>query len=97
LDAVRTVAVGEARARAAVELDRALERGGVEPAGAPRPAGRGAELLAALAQPLAHVVGELGREGAAADARAVGLGDAEHVVQVHRADARARGGGTGDA
>ena len=53
-----------------------------------RPGG-GAEFLAALAQPLADVVGELGRERPAADARAVGLGDAQHVVQVHRPDAGA--------
>src|SRR5262245_40545145 len=70
LHAVEHVELGDAQARQAVDLDRALERGGVEPAGAPRAAGGGAELLAALAQALADVVRELGRERPAADARA---------------------------
>ena len=52
---------------------------------------------AAAAQLLADVVGELGRERAAADARRVGLGDAEHVVQVARAQPRARRGRARDA
>src|SRR5207302_8574645 len=81
----------------AVQLEGALERGGVEPAGTARPASRRAELLAALAQQLADAVGELGGERAAADARGVGLGDAEHVMQVMRPEAGARRCGAGDA
>src|SRR6185312_5095952 len=50
----------------------------VEPAAAPRPAGDGAELAAALAEPLTGFVVELGRERTAADACRIGLGDAEH-------------------
>ena len=44
---------------------------------------------AALADALADLVVELGRERAAADARGVGLGDAEHVVDRVGADAGA--------
>ena len=39
---------------------------------------------------LADVVGELGRERAGADARRVGLGDAEHVAERARARCRSR-------
>ena len=53
-------------------------RHGVEPAAAARAAGDGAELVAALAEPLADLVVQLGRERPGADARGVGLGDAEH-------------------
>ena len=61
----------------------------VDPAGAPRPAGGGADLAAALAQLLAHLVVELGREGAGADPGRVGLGDAPDLVEVAGPDARA--------
>ena len=71
----------------AAELDRLADQHGVEPAAAARPAGDGAELVAALAQPLADRVDELGRERAGADARRVGLGDAEHEADAVGADA----------
>src|SRR6185312_16822039 len=62
----------------------------VEPAAAARPAGDDAELLALLAERLAdngaHLVG---RERAVADARGVGLADAEHVIDAVRPEAGA--------
>src|SRR3954468_9785227 len=93
LDAIEDIELGDANAGDAVQLDRALERRGVEPAGAPRPTGGRPELLTALAQPLADVVGQLGRKWPATHSRAVSLGDAQDVVQVHRPDAGAGGGG----
>ena len=81
----------------AVDLDRALERRGVEPAAAPRPAGRRAELVAARTQPLAGPVLELGRERPGTDARVVRLGDAENVMQHLRAHASAGRRRAGDA
>src|SRR5512145_117043 len=97
VDPVEYVELGDAQAGDAVQLDRALERRSVEPAGAPRPAGGGAEFLSALAQVLPDVVRELGRERPAADARRIRLCNADHIVQVVRADARAGRRGAGDA
>src|SRR5258708_3838077 len=51
LDAVEHIELGDAQAGDAVQLDRALEGRGIEPAGASRPPGGGAEFLAALPQP----------------------------------------------
>ena len=59
----------------------------VVPAAAARPTGRRAVLLAALAQALAHLVVQLGRQRPLADARRVGLGHAEHAVDRLRPDA----------
>ena len=70
------------------DLDRLAHQHRVEPAAAPPPPGHGAELAAALAEALADLVGELGRERAAADPRRVGLGDAEHKADRRRADPR---------
>ena len=61
----------------------------VEPAAAALAAGDGAELVAALAEALADLVVELGRERALADAGGVGLDDAEHEVDRARAHAGA--------
>ena len=74
-----------------------LQRGDVEPAAAARAAGDRAELVAALGEPGADVVGELGGERTGAHARRVGLDDAEHVVEHLRADAAARRGRAGEA
>ena len=61
----------------------------------------GAELAALLRHLVARRAGrfdvQLARERPAADARAIGLGDAEHVVQHARADAGAGGSLAGDA
>jgi hypothetical protein len=61
----------------------------VEPAAAALAAGDGAELAAALAEPLADLVVELGRERAGADPGRVGLDDAEHEAGAPRAEAAA--------
>ncbi len=45
-----------------------------------RPAGVGAEFVAAIADRLADVVIELGRKRTAADARRIGLGDAQDIA-----------------
>ena len=73
----------------AVDAGGVAERHEVEPAGAPRAAGGGAELAADLADPLAELVVELGRERAGAHARGVGLGDPPDLVDRARPDAGA--------
>src|SRR2546428_262586 len=65
---------------------------GVEPAGAPAAPGGHPDLAAALAQPLAHLVVELGGERAGADPGGVCLEDADHRVDPGRPDARAGAG-----
>src|SRR5258707_14959400 len=97
LDAIEHVELGDAQARDAVDLDRALERRGVEPPGAPRPPRGGAELLAALAQALADVVRELGRERPAADARRIRFCNPQNIVELMRADPGPRRRRAGDA
>ena len=57
--------------------------------------GGGAELAAGLAQLLAELVVELGRERAGADAGGVGLGDPPDVVERAGPNAGARAGGPG--
>ncbi len=91
VEAVEHVELGQRDAVDAADLDRLAHQRGVEPAAAPRPAGDGAELVAALAEPAADLVVELGRERAAADPRGVGLGDAEHIAD--GADRQAGAGG----
>ncbi|KAG0927778.1 hypothetical protein G6F31_017929 [Rhizopus arrhizus] len=71
----------------AVQADRALQRGAVEPAATTRATGRGTVLGAAVTDALADFVVQFGRERAAADAGGVGLGDAQHVVDRIGADA----------
>ena len=80
-----------------VDLMRAPQRDGIEPAAAPFAAGGGAELLAARTELLTDVVEQLGRKRPGTDARGVGLGDAQHIMQFRRAHAgtarrRARAG-----
>ena len=62
----------------------------VEPAAAPLAPGGRAELMAALAQPLAIGVVQFGRKRAFADAGRIGLHDAQHEVDGTRADPGAR-------
>ena len=62
----------------------------VEPAAAALAARDGAEFVAAFAEALADLVVQLGGERAFADARGVGLGDAEHEADGARPEARAR-------
>ena len=87
--AVEHVELGERDPLDAADLDRLAHQHGVEPAAAPAAAGHGAELTAALAEPAAGLVVELGGERPAAHARRIGLGDAEHIADGPRPDARA--------
>ena len=61
----------------------------VVPAAAPRTAGDGAVLVAALAQAVAHLAGQLGRQRSFADARRVRLDHAEHASDRARRNAEA--------
>src|SRR5581483_8833380 len=95
LHAVEDVELGDAQAGDAVVEDGAARGDGVEPAAAARAAGDGAVFVALVADGLADVVVQLGRERAGADAGGVGLDDAQHVVELARADAGAGGGAAG--
>src|SRR5690606_30678747 len=88
--AVEHVELGNAKTADAVDGHRALERDDVDPAAAARAPGGGAVFLAAVADALPGLVMQLGRERAAANARGVGLADAEHVVDPVRAHAGTR-------
>ena len=66
LEAVEHVEFGQRDAGDAADRDRLAHQHRVEPAAAAPAAGDGAELMAALAEPLADLVVELGREGARA-------------------------------
>src|SRR3546814_2918323 len=81
LEAVENVELGQRDALDAGQLGSLAHHHRVEPAAAPLPARDHAELAAARAQQLAGGIGQLGRKGAAADTRGVGLGDAEHEVE----------------
>ena len=61
----------------------------VEPTGAPRTPGGRPELGPRRTQGFADFVVEFRRERALADSRRIGLGDAEHAIDLGRADARA--------
>ena len=75
------------------ELGQPVDPGGVArdhrvvPATAALPPGGGAELPPIVAQPVAVVVEELGREGSRADPRRVGLDDPDDPVDPRRTDA----------
>src|SRR3546814_20408571 len=90
LEAVENVELGQRDALDAGQLGSLAHHHRVEPAAAPLPARDHAELAAARAQQLARGLGQLGRKGAAADPRGVGLGDAAHEVEVGRASWRER-------
>src|SRR5690242_19751165 len=69
----------------------AVARGGhVKPAAAPGPARDGAVLAAALAEFFALRPGGFGGKGPAADARGIGLGNADHAADARRPHARTR-------
>ena len=95
--AVQYIELSHAQAGDTVDLDRALQGCGIEPAAAARAARGRAELMAALGQMLADIIEQLGRKRPGADARGVGLGDAQHVMQRVRTDTRAGSGTTGSA
>mmetsp|Transcript_23197 Transcript_23197/g.54782 ORF Transcript_23197/g.54782 Transcript_23197/m.54782 type:complete len:566 (+) Transcript_23197:2995-4692(+) len=98
--AIQHIELGQAQAGDAVDDGGTLQRSRVQPAAAARTTGDRAPLLPDGGQVVAdgagHLPVELGREGAGADARRVGLGDAEHVVQHLRPHAGARGGIAGN-
>ena len=87
LEAVEHVELGQRDAGDAADRDGLAHQHRVEPAAAALAAGDGAELVAALAEPLADLIVLLGRERARADAGRVGLDDAEHEAGRARAHA----------
>ena len=99
IEAVEHVELGQRERVEAVDADAVAHGDGVVPAAAARPAGDRAVLVAALAQAVAHLAGQLGRQRPLADARRVGLGDAQHAADrlrrhaeagAHAADRRVR-------
>ena len=96
-EGVEDVGLHEVKFGDTIEHDGVAEGGQVYPAGAAGAAGGGAELAPGLANLLADFVVELGGERAAADAGAVGFGDAVHLIDVARGDAEAGAGAGGDS
>ena len=96
VEAIEHIELGDAQARDARIDDRAPQGHRIEPPAATPPAGDRAELVTDARQVLAVLVEELGRERTRADARRIGLDDAEHVVEGARtqpgAGAREAGG-----
>src|SRR6185312_1587239 len=92
VEVVEHVELGQRHGADTVEELAVAGRHRVEPAAAPGPAGDGAELVAAMAQDLARGVRQLAGEGAAADARGVGLEQAHGAVDSRRRHAGARAG-----
>src|SRR3546814_2997325 len=76
----------------AVQFDRLAHQRGIEPAAAALTYGHHAEFTALLAEPLADAVDQLGGERPLADARGIGLEDAENVTERPRTAAGARWG-----
>src|SRR3954447_9749068 len=71
---------------AAVDPDRVANRDGIEPADTARPARRRADLVAALRDPLADRVRQLGRKRPRSDACRIRLHDADDLVDLERPD-----------
>src|SRR5581483_2986860 len=90
------VELRERQRRDAVEAHRVPKGDEVEPAATPLPAGHGPVLGAELAHPVVVGALDLGRERPFADARHVGLRDADDGVDARRADPDPRRGRTGD-
>ena len=80
----------------AVDRDRVAQRHGVEPADPARPAGDRPELVAALGDPGADLVVQLGRIRPGPDPRRVRLHDADDLVDLERPDPAAGAGAAGD-
>src|SRR3546814_4453257 len=78
----------------AVQFARLAHQRGIDPAAAALTSGHHAEFTALLAEPLADAVDQLGGERPLADARGIGLDDAENVTE--RAGPEA-GAGSGTA
>lgn len=86
---VQNVKLHDGEAGETVDLNGAAQGGAVKPAATTRTPRNGAELTALFTEHLAHFVVKFGRERTFADAGAIGLGDAEHVVEHVRTDAGA--------
>ena len=86
---IEHVHLGDYQPLGPVDHVRVAQERQVEPAAASRTTGDGAVFLAAGAQQLGRVAFDLGREGALADARDVGLGDPDDGVDAGRPDAGA--------
>ena len=78
-----------------VDRDGVAQRHGVEPAHAAGAPGHGPELAAALRDPAAGLVEQLGRERPGSHAGRVGLHDADDLVHLERADAATGAGAAG--
>ena len=89
VDGTEHVELGERDVRQAVDVDGVARDDRVEPAAATLAPRRDTVLVPRLAQRRAVVVEQLRRERAAADAREVRLGDAQDLLDVRGADARA--------
>src|SRR6478735_8962303 len=74
--------------------DGSAQRDRIEPAAAALAPGDRAELMADARKMRAVLIEEFGGERSRAHARGVGLHDAEHIVEVSRADTGARCGET---
>ena len=90
VEAVEDVELGQREAIDAADAHGLAHQHGIEPAAAARPSGHNAELLAPLAENPADLVLLLGGERSFADARRIGLADAEHIAD--RAGAEPRPG-----
>ena len=95
-EAIEYIGFHEVEFGNAVKHDGVAEGGQVYPASAAGAAGGGTELAAGLADLLAYFVVEFGGEWAAANAGAVGFGDAVDLIDVTRGDAEAGAGAGGD-
>ena len=96
LERVEHVELRERDVRERVEARRLARHRHVEPAAAPAAPGVGPELVAALDEQVADVVGELGRERPSAHPGDVGLRDPDDPADVARSDARAGARAAGD-
>ena len=95
LEGVEDVELGERHLGQRVEAHGLAQHDGVEPPTAPLAPGVGAELVAPLDEELADVVLLLGRERPGADPGDVGLGDADHPLDVPWPEPRAGAGAAG--
>src|SRR3989344_1031369 len=85
---VEHVQLGQADARDAVHIDSATQDNSVEPTTTPSTAGSRAELVTLFSQVRTDFVEQLSREWTRTYTRGVSLGNAQDVVQEHRANTR---------
>src|SRR5690606_31586254 len=82
IQAVEHVQLGQAQATDAVDLNCAAQDYGIEPAATAGATGSRTELVATLGQTLTDVIEQLSGERTRTYPGGVGLGDAQHVIQV---------------